>query len=153
MITTDPNSADTPLEIIKSGLLDLTIHKAENLEKCDIFGKGDPYVVAILNGQKIHKTTVKHSTQQPSFNETKQSLLSDVTKSHLTLNVYDEDKFGADTFLGSVEFNLVRLRTSHLEFKALPLERSEKEAHGSLYISLSFNPMPIINPILVNPYK
>ena len=40
MITTDPNSADTPLEIIKSGLLDLTIHKAENLEKCDIFGKG-----------------------------------------------------------------------------------------------------------------
>ena len=46
-----------------------------------------------------------------------QSLLSDVTKSHLTLNVYDEDKFGADTFLGSVEFNLVRLRTSHLEVR------------------------------------
>ena len=46
---------------------------------------------------------------------TLQSLLSDVTRSHLTLNVYDEDKFGADTFLGSIEFNLVRLRTSHLE--------------------------------------
>ena len=33
---------------------------------------GDPYVVVILNGQKVHKTAVKHSTQQPSFNETKQ---------------------------------------------------------------------------------
>lgn len=145
-ISTDTNSVQTPVEIISSGLIDLNIHKAENLEKSDIFGKGDPYIETILNGQKVHKTAVKHNTLDPDFNENKQWLVLDITKFHLTLNVYDEDKVGADTFLGSVEFNSVQLRSSQIEFKQIPLERpAKKDAQGCLVLSLSFTPIPIIS--------
>ena len=50
----------------------MTIRALHQTVSLSIDLTGDPYVVAILNGQKIHKTAVKHSTQQPSFNETKQ---------------------------------------------------------------------------------
>eukprot|EP00116_Pleurobrachia_bachei_P005740 sb/3466002/ len=134
MATVESTAAGAPnIEFVKSGIIDLTIHKAENLEKCDLFGKGDPYVVVCVNGHRVHKTAVKHSTQQPTFNESKQCFVLDVTKSKMVLAVYDEDKFGADTYLGEVHINLVRLKNTFFESDFLKLS-PPPGWHASFYL-------------------
>eukprot|EP00116_Pleurobrachia_bachei_P014767 sb/3475029/ len=40
MATVETAAGAPNIEFVKSGIIDLTIHKAENLEKCDLFGKG-----------------------------------------------------------------------------------------------------------------
>ena len=82
------------------GVLECTVISADRLRAADRGGTSDPYVV-LSCGAKTERTHTKHKTLSPVWDEAF-ALEVQPGVAALELNVYDEDKIGADSFLGSV---------------------------------------------------
>ena len=92
-------------------LLRLTIYKACDLVKKDIFGASDPYVQIfreMINNyeaqspsQKIRRTATIRKTVNPEWHETFE-IEVDPQKHELVLDVFDENRMTRDDFLGRV---------------------------------------------------
>ncbi|XP_066259121.1 synaptotagmin-9-like [Euwallacea similis] len=90
----------------KAGRLTITIIKGRNFKAMDITGKSDPYVKVYLiwRGRKIKKkkTTVRHNTLFPVFNE---ALVFDVPEENigevcLLVKIIDYDRIGQNEIMG-----------------------------------------------------
>ncbi|KAF7276300.1 hypothetical protein GWI33_010690 [Rhynchophorus ferrugineus] len=90
----------------KAGRLTLTIIKGVNLKAMDITGKSDPYVKVYLiwQGKRIKKkkTSVKHNTLNPVYNE---ALVFDVPEENindvsLLVKIIDYDRIGLNELMG-----------------------------------------------------
>ena len=76
------------------GILHIKVLKAMKLKKKDLLGGADPYVKIKLTEDKLpsKKTTVKHSTLSPEWNEEFNFVIRDPETQALELMVYDWEK-------------------------------------------------------------
>jgi Ca2+-dependent lipid-binding protein len=90
------------------GNLTVTPLKANNLPAADRSGTSDPYVVFLLNGQKIKKTEVYKKNINPVFSKDELFVvpIASRTAASLRIEVFDWDQIGKDTLLGTGEIPL-----------------------------------------------
>merc|ERR1711915_974475 len=92
--------------IIKSGILQLTIHKATDLMNQDMIGKSDPYVILRFKGQEFRSQTINNSLN-PEWNFPVDLILSDAEEINVDIDieVYD-DEYGRDNLEGVLSIPL-----------------------------------------------
>jgi len=80
------------------GLLIIRLLRGTDLPNMDLVGRTDAYATFLLGDRKCRSKAVRNSLN-PVWNETL-SLNVRSLKESLILKLYDEDRFGADTFIG-----------------------------------------------------
>ena len=129
-------------------LLRLTINKACDLVKKDIFGASDPYVQIyreMINNyeaqspsQKIRKTATIRKTVNPEWHETFE-IEVDPQKHELVLDVFDENRMTRDDFLGRVTLPVYTVGDDENRISRQLEKRSERSnVSGSLEFSCYF---------------
>ncbi|KAF7731922.1 hypothetical protein EC973_007753 [Apophysomyces ossiformis] len=95
----DPNES-----LENQGNLTVTALKATNLPAADRSGTSDPYVVFLMNGEKVHKTEVHKKNLNPVFkNESFTVPVHKRGEAILVAEIYDWDQIGKNTLLGRCE--------------------------------------------------
>uniref|UniRef100_A0A1I8HAC0 WW domain-containing protein n=1 Tax=Macrostomum lignano TaxID=282301 RepID=A0A1I8HAC0_9PLAT len=129
--------------------LQVTIVRAQNLAKKDIFGASDPYVkISVYTNRESQSATTKtiKRTLNPVWNQTFR--FPNVTNSHvLDAEVYDANRITKDDFLGQLNLPLRHQNVGYLDrddirTRVLPLQqRSERSrVRGNLELILAFVP-------------
>merc|ERR1712226_392923 len=115
----------------------MTIHKAKNLVKSDMFGKSDPYV--ILNvGKENFRTSTINNNLNPEWNYDMKFETNNETPDELTLEVFDNDVGRRDDALGMATLNLREIvNNKKLVNKWIPLEKCKS---GEVLYSAEFVP-------------
>uniref|UniRef100_A0A646QE25 Tricalbin-1 n=1 Tax=Hemiscolopendra marginata TaxID=943146 RepID=A0A646QE25_9MYRI len=92
-----------------SGLMELNVIRAQNLEAKDLNGFSDPYCEVKINDDCKFKTSCKKKTLNPEWEE---SVTTQLPKDGDTLAVilWDRDPLGMKDFLGSVTLTLDEIR-------------------------------------------
>merc|ERR1712013_674829 len=96
-----PRSAKSP-ESEKLGKVKLDLLMAKDLIKNDMVGKSDPYAI-ITHGSQKFKTDIMKNTQNPEWNIQCEVEVPDSNDRNISIDLYDADKFGKDTFLGTLD--------------------------------------------------
>ncbi|TFY83046.1 hypothetical protein EWM64_g967 [Hericium alpestre] len=146
----DPNVFTLNLEQLLSGtpldsavgVVQVTIHNARSLKGSKIGGgTPDPYVsLSINNRAELGKTKYKHSTYNPSWNETKFLLVNNITE-NLVLTLYDFNEHRKDTELGAALFEFSKLEEDATqEDLAMPVLKDGKD-RGELRFDVSYYPV------------
>jgi len=128
----------------------LTIFKAFNLVKKDIFGASDPYVQVyseIINNYEVlnptnmvGRTATQKKTVNPEWNESFE-IEVDPQKHEIILDVFDENRLTRDDFLGRVTIHLYNQTVEYGENRILRdlKKRSERSnVSGALEFSCHF---------------
>merc|ERR1711874_262889 len=89
---------------LPSGSIQLTLHKARDLEKKGKFGKADPYAILNIGKEKFKSSTVKNN-HNPEWNYNMKFDINAETPDEVTLEVFDED-IGKDDALGQTTLSL-----------------------------------------------
>eukprot|EP00092_Neocalanus_flemingeri_P022269 GFUD01024149.1.p1 GENE.GFUD01024149.1~~GFUD01024149.1.p1 ORF type:complete len:971 (+),score=234.93 GFUD01024149.1:83-2995(+) len=129
-------------------ILRLTIEKAKNLTKKDIFGASDPYVQVyrelIYNYEianptnKVRRTATKKKTVNPEWNETFEIDI-DPQKHEIILDVFDENRLTRDDFLGRVTISMAVVDDIDYRVSKELQKRSERSnIGGTLEFSCQF---------------
>merc|ERR1719483_1776169 len=131
-----PRSAKSP-ESDKLGKIKLNLLMAKDLIKNDMIGKSDPYAI-ITHGNQKFKTDIKKNTQNPEWNIQCNVDVPDNKDRNITIDLYDADKYGKDTFLGSLNLDIARvMNLGKLDEGWYPLEGVDK---GQLCVGADFIP-------------
>jgi len=91
-----------------SGHIRLNLHRAEHLEKSDVTGKSDPYVVLSCQGRK-YQTKVCRKTLDPVWEEEFWLDISAEMDPMINVQVYDKDKLGKDETNGRLSIDARRI--------------------------------------------
>lgn len=94
------------LQLHNTGVLKVTVIKAENIPRCDLFSKTDPYItLQVKKSGVLVKTTVKHNDEDPTWNEVFYIPVDDAVLRTLKVAVFDNDNdpFGMDDKLAANE--------------------------------------------------
>merc|ERR550517_615519 len=93
----------TEKDVAKSKLTRVTINVvgARNLSKTSKFGKADPYVLVSIGKQKFKSVKVSNSSN-PEWNFVNTVYVDKESTTEFSVEVYDEDTFTKDDFLGRV---------------------------------------------------
>ena len=96
-------------EPLTAGQVRLTIHRAERLEKKDMTGKADPYLVITYNHSQLGQTQVCKKTLEPVWEE---EFTLDITEEEemIELELYDKDKVGKDETMGFLAIDVRRIK-------------------------------------------
>lgn len=146
----DPNVFTINLEQLLSGtpldsaigILKVTIESAAGLKAVKLGGGApDPYVVMGVGLKPaVNKTSFKHSTSHPVWNETHYILVNTLNES-LNLSVFDYNEHRADNALGTSVFDLASLvadaEQSGLSSKIV----QDGKDRGTIRYNLSFYPV------------
>merc|ERR1719219_2490196 len=125
--------------IAAAGVIILTVHKANSIEKKGLVGKADPYVVMQLGDQKVKSGTVDNN-HNPVWHSTGQFTVFDLDR-EIKITVFDED-LGKDDFLGEANVSIEEVRKSgEVTNKVVKLEKCKS---GTLMISAKFVPVDIM---------
>jgi hypothetical protein len=87
------------LQLHNTGVLKVTVIKAENIPRTDTFSKTDPYItLQVKKSGVLVKTTVKQNDEDPTWDETFYIPVDDAVLRTLKVSVYDSDNdpFGMD---------------------------------------------------------
>eukprot|EP01049_Picozoa_sp_SAG25_P000385 SAG25_NODE_13_length_24452_cov_18.893976_17_plen_1151_part_00 len=84
----------------------VTVISAHDLINADVLDKSDPYCVLTWNGKQVGKTSVVDNTCFPRWNESFTIALPESREGLLKIELFDEDTFGKDDPLGTVEIKL-----------------------------------------------
>ena len=118
-----------------NGSLEITVLKATDLQKKDLFQKADPYVVVELDNQKS-KTEKKKNNLNPEWNQTMTIQIHELSSKFLSFKVYDWDRFGKDDIMGQTSLEIEDLITnSQGKIIQLPLQDCKS---GTLFVSVKF---------------
>lgn len=101
---TDDDAPPPPKE---KGTATFFIKDAKIVESHDVVGKGDPYVVIQIAGQK-KQSSVKKDTQAPKWNE--KIAFDDIplaTPNIALIEIWDEDKVTKDDLIGSISLPII----------------------------------------------
>ena len=91
----------------------MTVVRAENVPKTDMFSKTDPYVQMFVKKHGVHvKTTTKTNDEDPVWEETFYIPVDDVHLRKLKVNVFDSDSdpFSSDERLAVAELNIDEIK-------------------------------------------
>ncbi|KAI0274871.1 tricalbin [Gloeopeniophorella convolvens] len=146
----DPNVFTLNLEQLLSGtpvdaaigVIKVTVHGARSIKASKIGGgTPDPFVsFSINNRAELAKTKYKHSTHNPTWNESKFLLINSLTE-NLVLTVMDYNEHRKDSELGASIFELGKLEEDATqEDLALPILKDGKEK-GELRFDVSYFPV------------
>merc|ERR1712083_585704 len=107
--------------VIYTGKLQITIIKAEELEKMDLLQKADPYV-NVKYGSQLSKSNKKKNTLTPEWNHKVELSLEGENLEEIEIEVMDWERLGKDEPMGKV---------------TLPLEVAvEKSSEGGFWLNL-----------------
>lgn len=88
-------------ELPSSGILNITIHQAKELDASkSISGKYNPFINILLNGQEVHTTKVKKRTNSPNYGETVTVFTTDIYNARLKFLVKDSRDLAVDPLVG-----------------------------------------------------
>eukprot|EP00092_Neocalanus_flemingeri_P016852 GFUD01018229.1.p1 GENE.GFUD01018229.1~~GFUD01018229.1.p1 ORF type:complete len:2467 (-),score=607.35 GFUD01018229.1:626-7075(-) len=131
-----PRSAKSP-ESDKLGKIKLDLLMAKDLIKTDMVGKSDPYAI-ITHGTQKFKTDIKKNTQNPEWNIECEVEVPDSNDRNISIDLYDADKFGKDTFLGNLNLDIARvMNLGKLDQGWYPLEGVKQ---GQICVGADFIP-------------
>jgi hypothetical protein len=117
------------------GVLKITIVRAENLKKGDVFGSSDPYVKLKHQGKK-YKTKWIKKTLNPTWNETFDCVVCSEQET-LSFTVKDKDVGSSDDLLGTLVLQTGRfMGTSDPVSKEFPLIKQ-----GKIFLTTNWNPL------------
>ncbi|KAK7694283.1 hypothetical protein QCA50_001464 [Cerrena zonata] len=149
----DPNVFTLNLEQMLSGepldsaigVLQVTVRSARDLKASKMGGMTpDPFVSMSINKRaELAKTKYRHSTINPTWNETKFLLVNSLTES-LVLTVFDYNDHRKNTELGEVVFNMQELQDDATQEgleKSIVRDGKDK---GLLRFDLNF--FPVLKP-------
>merc|ERR1719209_821676 len=93
----------TAKDVAKSKLTRVTINvvRARNLSKTSKFGKADPYVLVSIDEKKFKSVKVANSSN-PEWNFVNTVYVDKESTTEFSVEVYDEDTFTKDDFMGRV---------------------------------------------------
>merc|ERR1711915_736322 len=123
--------------IIKAGILNILLSKAEDLENKDLIGKSDPFVKIKYRDQELKSKKVRNSLA-PEWNFSADFIVSPIDEdSDVVFEVYDDD-FGKENFIGSFKMPVTQAITkSGLEPVWYPLTACKS---GKINFSTLFTP-------------
>ena len=98
------------MEPVTAGLVRLTIHRAEKLEKKDITGKSDPYLVVSYNHSRVGQTKVCKKSLEPVWEEEFTLHITEDGPEMIELELYDKDKMGKDETMGFLAIDVRRIK-------------------------------------------
>jgi len=131
-----PRSAKSP-ESDKLGTIKLDLLMAKDLMKNDLVGKSDPYAI-ITHGSQKYKTDILKNTQNPEWNIQCEVQVPDGNDRNISIDVYDADKFGKDTHLGSLNLDIAKvMNLGKLDQGWHPLEGAKQ---GEICVGADFVP-------------
>ena len=87
-----------------SGMLRITVHKAEKLLDKDFAGKSDPYV-SIRYGETVLKSVPVENTTNPNFEFTAEFLIREQSPNDIFIEILDDD-IGRDESLGCTHIDI-----------------------------------------------
>ena len=93
---------------VMPGRIRLLIHKAEELEKKDVGGKSDPYVVISYETQRA-ETQVCKKTISPVWDHEVWVDITENGDNQITLEMFDKDKIGKDEKMGRTTIDVRRI--------------------------------------------
>jgi Ca2+-dependent lipid-binding protein len=133
-VVKDVKAADVQLPL--QGIVQMTVHKARDLQKKGILGKADPYFIAMHGTKQYRSETIKNN-QDPEW---EYSMKLDTSKDDLdiiSLEVFDED-FGKDDSLGIMQIDLREIAAAqNVTNRWIALEKCES---GQVLISAEYLP-------------
>ncbi|RIA79993.1 C2 domain-containing protein [Glomus cerebriforme] len=133
-----------PSESINNmGNLQITIKNAENLPAADRSGTSDPYIVFILNGEKVHKTKTIKKNCNPEFNDNFEVTVLSRTASIFEVEIFDWNQIGNDKKIASGKIQLDDLPVFERAEKKIQLKNEMKSATapgGVLNLHFVFRP-------------
>ena len=98
------------LEPVTAGLVRLTLHRAEQLEKKDVTGKSDPYLVLSYNHIRVGETKVCKKSLEPLWEEEFSITIPEDGPELIELELFDKDKIGKDETMGSLAIDVRRIK-------------------------------------------
>jgi hypothetical protein len=153
LLSRDASQTEVSVQSVPSLIVDdhisvlVEIVAAYNLPKMDIHGSVDPYVVAFLGQQKIHRTKNLSKNSNPIFTVATNSLfLLDTDaetffqSSGLTFVVKDFDAVGRNEIVGKFTVKHADVLQGKGERKEYPLLTSKGEMLSNCLVALRFKP-------------
>jgi len=95
-------------DTVRAGRIRLLVHKAEELEKKDVGGKSDPYVVISYETQR-EQTPVCKKTIEPVWDHEVWVDVSENGDNQIQLEIFDKDKIGKDEKMGRTTIDIRRI--------------------------------------------
>ncbi|KAK9070913.1 hypothetical protein SSX86_009481 [Deinandra increscens subsp. villosa] len=134
-------AAQKKKEVIRRGVLSVTVMSAHDLPAVDLLGKSDPYVVLLMKKteQKL-KTRVINNTLNPVWNQTFDFVVEDGLRDLLTCEVWDHDTFGKDK-MGKCIMTLTRVILEGEFTETFDLDGCKV---GKLTLHLKWTPQTIV---------
>ena len=130
------STSEDKISISYIGSLVVTVLKATDLEKKDLFQKADPYVVVELGNQKA-KTEKKKNNLNPEWNQKMTFQLNEHSSKLLTFKVFDWDRFGKDDIMGQASLEINEEIITNSQGNAFQLHLQDCKS-GILFISVRF---------------
>ncbi|XP_052193154.1 synaptotagmin-1-like [Diospyros lotus] len=131
------------------GILHVKVLRAMKLRKKDLLGGSDPFVKLKLTEDKVQskKTTVKHKSLNPEWNEEFNMVVKDPETQVLELNVYDWEQVGKPEKMGMNVIPLKELSpdepkvtTCNLLKNMNPDDAENDKLRGQLVVELTYKP-------------
>ncbi|KAI3687122.1 hypothetical protein L1987_80813 [Smallanthus sonchifolius] len=134
-------AAQKKKEVIRRGVLSVTVVSAQDLPAVDLMGKSDPYVVLLMKKteQKL-KTRVINNTLNPVWNQTFDFVVEDGLRDLLMCEVWDHDTFGKDK-MGKCIMTLTRAILEGEFTETFDLDGCKS---GKLTLHLKWTPQTIV---------
>merc|ERR1719458_139965 len=134
----DNMHAKIPKRSQYSGSLTFCVLRAKNLEKKDILGKSDPFVVVKYNHVE-HRSQTMNNNQNPEWNFSQTFEIDGERPGKIQVQVFDDD-FGAQDELGTAEFDVRDLVLADQSQEPIWINL-ENCASGTIQISSEFMPV------------
>ncbi|KAK8957104.1 Synaptotagmin-2 [Platanthera zijinensis] len=129
------------------GILHVKVVKSYKLTKKDLLGKSDPYVKLKLTEEKLpsKKTTVKHNTLNPEWNEEFRLVVKDPVSQALEVHVFDWEKVGKHDRIGMQVVPLKELTPDEPKTLTLDLVKNmdlidADKFRGQIVLDLHYSP-------------
>ncbi|KAJ8084377.1 Tricalbin-2 [Marasmius tenuissimus] len=126
------------------GLLHVTLLDGRDLRAADRNGKSDPYVVFVLNDDKVFKSQTIKKTLNPDWHEDFDISVRSRVGSKLNAEVCDWDTVGRPDPLGDAQIDLENLEPFEAVERTLPLVLEKEGAKGRIRVRLLFKPEIIV---------
>ena len=122
---------------IPEGIVHLDLVKAKDLNDEDKKSKSDPYAVIKYGKQKAKTNTIKN-TVNPQWNFSTDFNVPDGKDKNISIEIFDNDRFGRDKSLGKLDLDMGELLNNDLaDGKWYPLAGSKA---GQVFIASDFVP-------------
>lgn len=116
------------------GILRVHVFEARDLEKKDVTGKSDPYVILKVGAQEF-KTPVIKRDLNPQWDHYCEFIILDPMAQQLFFKMFDQDEFNEDDFMGSGAVEIYDAIKPGKTDRWFPLEHAK---HGKLHLRFTW---------------